>query len=121
MSEAFSAFVSHLECSETGEQYPANQAYNVSNAGYPLLVRYDLNALRDALEPRALSPGLPGFWRYSKLLPLGPLEQIVSLGEVCTPLIPLPIDAITSSKGLAAKFGSKTRAFYRPGPSRPGG
>ena len=57
MSEAFSAFVSHLECSETGEQYPANQAYNVSNAGYPLLVRYDLNALRDALKPRALSSG----------------------------------------------------------------
>ena len=55
MSEAFSAFVSHLECSETGEQYPANQAYNVSNAGYPLLVRYNLNALRDALEPGTLS------------------------------------------------------------------
>ena len=121
MAVAFNAFVSHLECSETGEQYPANQTYNVSKAGYPLLVRYDLKALKDALEPRALSPGLPGFWRYSKLLPLGPLEQIVSLGEVCTPLIPLPIDATAHRAGLAAKFGSKTRAFYRPGPSRPGG
>ena len=50
MSEAFSAFVSHLECSETGEQYPANQAYNVSKAGYPLLVRYDLKALKTRLN-----------------------------------------------------------------------
>ena len=50
MSEAFNAFVSHLECSETGEQYPANQAYNVSNAGYPLLVRYDLKALKTRLN-----------------------------------------------------------------------
>ena len=115
MSEAFSAFVSHLECSETGEQYPANQAYNVSNAGYPLLVRYNLNALRDALEPGTLSSGLPGFWRYSKLLPLGPLEQIVSLGEVCTPLIPLPIDAITSSEGPPCKVWIKDEGLLPTG------
>ena len=96
MAVAFNAFVSHLECSETGEQYPANQAYNLSKAGYPLLVRYDLKALKDALKPRTLSPELPGFWRYSKLLPLGQLEQLVSLGEICTPLIQLPIDAASS-------------------------
>ena len=71
MSEAFSAFVSHLECSETGEQYPANQAYNVSNAGYPLLVRYNLNALRDALEPGTLSSGLPGFGAIPRYCRLG--------------------------------------------------
>ena len=79
MAVAFNAFVSHLECSEKGEQYPANQAYNLSKAGYPLLVRYDLKALKDALKPRTLSTELPVFWRYSKLLPLGQLEQLVSL------------------------------------------
>ena len=47
MYEPFNPFVSHLECSQTGEQYPANQAYNVSEAGYPLLVQYDLKALKE--------------------------------------------------------------------------
>ena len=115
MSEAFNAFVSHLECGETGEQYPANQVYNVSAGGFPLLVRYDLKALKDALKPRTLSPDLPGFWRYSKLLPLGPLEQFVSLGEVCTPLIPLPIDATGSPSGTRCKVWVKDEGLLPTG------
>ena len=39
-------FVTHLECSRTGQHYPADQLLNVSDAGMPLLVRYDLDALR---------------------------------------------------------------------------
>ena len=32
----------HLECSLTGERYPAGELHNLSRAGKPLLVRYDL-------------------------------------------------------------------------------
>ena len=115
MYEPFNPFVSHLECSQTGERYPANQAYNVSEAGYPLLVQYDLKALRDTLKPRELSAELPGFWRYSKLLPLGPLERLVSLGEVCTPLIPLSLAATSSPGGSGSSVWIKDEGILPTG------
>ena len=35
-------FVTHLECSATGERHPADELHNLSRAGKPLLLRYDL-------------------------------------------------------------------------------
>jgi len=32
-------FVSHLECSYTGERYPADEVHNLSRAGKPLIGR----------------------------------------------------------------------------------
>ena len=34
--------VTYLECSLTGERYEAGKPHNLSRAGKPLLVRYDL-------------------------------------------------------------------------------
>ena len=42
-------FVTHLECSITGERYEADQLHGLSRAGRPLLVRYDLDAVRAAI------------------------------------------------------------------------
>ena len=39
-------FVTHLECSWTGETYEADRPQNLSRAGKPLLVRYDLDGVR---------------------------------------------------------------------------
>lgn len=36
------AFVTHLECSKTGDNSPADQIHGLSRAGAPLIVRYDL-------------------------------------------------------------------------------
>ena len=36
--------VTHLECSLTGERYEAGKIHNLSKAGKPLLVRYDLES-----------------------------------------------------------------------------
>jgi threonine synthase len=82
-------FVSHLECSLTGERLPAGQVHGLSPAGRPLLVRYDLTALRATVDrPEMLArPG--GFWRYRELLPVTDSANVVSLGEVTTPLIPI--------------------------------
>jgi hypothetical protein len=41
-------FVTHLECSLTGELYPADTLQTLSRAGRPLLVRYDLDGVRRA-------------------------------------------------------------------------
>ncbi len=48
-------FVTHLECSATGERYPADEVHNLSRAGKPLLVRYDLDGVRKALSKDALA------------------------------------------------------------------
>src|ERR1700728_3234040 len=83
-------FVTHLECSMTGEHYAADEIHNLSRAGKPLLVRYDLDGVKKALSRDALASRPPDLWRYRELLPVRRTENIVSLGETMTPLVPLP-------------------------------
>ena len=83
-------FVTHLECSMTGERYAADQVHNLSKAGKPLLVRYDLPGIRKALTKDALAQRPTDLWRYRELLPVRKTQDIVSLGEAMTPLLPLP-------------------------------
>jgi threonine synthase len=83
-------FVTHLECSLTGERYPADTLQTLSRAGRPLLVRYDLDGVRRALPRDKLAERPQTLWRYRELLPVRRAENVVSLGEVVTPLIPLP-------------------------------
>jgi threonine synthase len=90
-------FVTHLECAFTGERYPADQVHNLSRAGKPLLVRYDLPAIAKALSKPALAARAPDLWRYRELLPVRHTRDIVSLGEAMTPVVALP--------RLAAKLG----------------
>jgi len=90
-------FVTHLECSATGEHYAADQIHNLSKAGKPLLVRYDLSGVKQALSKEVLAKRPPDLWRYRELLPVRRKEDIVSLGEAMTPLLLLP--------KLAAKLG----------------
>src|SRR5258708_13439697 len=49
-------FTKHLECSLTGDSYPADKVHTLSRAGKPLLVRYDLEALRRAVTRESLPP-----------------------------------------------------------------
>ncbi|HZS82736.1 MAG TPA: threonine synthase [Stellaceae bacterium] len=86
-------FVSHLECSLTGARYPAGRLMGLSEAGKPLLVRYDLDRLRRAVSKEALLRRAPEMWRYRELLPMRDAASIVSLGEMMTPLIAAPATA----------------------------
>src|SRR5437899_2637167 len=92
-------FVTHLECSLTGERYPADTLQTLSQAGRPLLVRYDLEGVRAALPRERLAARQQSLWRYRELLPVRRPENVVSLGEVVTPLIPLPRIAARLAKG----------------------
>src|SRR4051795_7805299 len=83
-------FVTHLECSMTGERYEADRLHGLSRAGRPLLVRYDLDGVRRELPREALAERPQILWRYRELLPVRRPENILSLGEVVTPLISLP-------------------------------
>ena len=82
-------FVTYLECSLTGEHYDAGQPHNLSRAGKPLLVRYDLAAVRQILTRDVLAAREPGMWKWRELLPMPDGCAPVSLGEPETPLIPL--------------------------------
>ena len=63
-------FVTHLECAYTGERLPADTVQNLSSAGKPLLVRYDLDGVKKALSKVALAQRPPDLWRYRELLPV---------------------------------------------------
>lgn len=83
-------FVTHLECSLTGERYEADQLHGLSAAGRPLLVRYDLAGVGRALTRKALDARPTDLWRWRELLPVRQTSSIVSLGEIETPLVPIP-------------------------------
>jgi threonine synthase len=89
----FATFVTHLECSATGERYPADTLHGLSAAGKPLLVRYDLEGVKRAVSKEALARREGGFWKYREFLPVRRNENIVRLGEVTTPLIELNASA----------------------------
>ena len=79
--------VTHLECSLTNEVYEANEVHNLSRAGKPLLVRYDLEKAKATMTRESLAKRAPGMWKWSELLPHD--IEPVSLGEPETPLIDL--------------------------------
>jgi threonine synthase len=84
------SFVTHLECAYTGERHNADEVHNLSRAGKPLLVRYDLAGVAKALSRAELARRPPDLWRYRELLPVRRAADIVSLGEAVTPIVPLP-------------------------------
>jgi threonine synthase len=81
------SLVTHLECALTGERYDAGQVHNLSRAGKPLLVRYDLDAAKRTLTRDSIAERSPGMWKWRELLPhdIAP----VSLGEIETPVVAL--------------------------------
>ena len=92
-------FVTQLECSLSGDLYAAGQLHNLSKAGKPLLVKYDLERLARAVTKEMLAARPEDMWRYREFLPVRRDENIVSLGEVRTPLIECPL--------LARRLGSR--------------
>ncbi|MCH9018898.1 MAG: threonine synthase [Proteobacteria bacterium] len=96
-TEECPTFVTHLECSATGERHQADRLHGLSRAGKPLLVRYDLAALGEAIDKETLARRPADMWRYREFLPVRRAENIVSLGETATPIVAVP--------RLAAKLG----------------
>jgi len=80
-------FLSHLECGLCGERLDADRLWNLCPACQkPLLVRYDLDAVRAAFTPTVLAGREPTMWRYRELLPLRDDTFKLCLGEGFTPL-----------------------------------
>lgn len=86
----FKTYVTHLECSATGEKLPPDTLQGLSAAGKPLLVKYDLEAMARDLDKARLATRPPEMWRYREFLPVRKAENRLNLGEVMTPLVQLP-------------------------------
>ena len=96
-------YVSHLECSITGKKYEANKIHGLSDAGRPLLVRYDLQTLKKEVSRDDITNSkVDGLWRYSPLLPVLDPKDRVTLGETITPLIQLnrTVNYSSNDKGV---------------------
>ena len=96
-------YVSHLECSITGKKYEANKIHGLSDAGRPLLVRYDLQTLKKEVSRDDITNSkVDGLWRYSPLLPVLDPKDRVTLGETITPLIKLnrTVNYSSNDKGI---------------------
>ena len=83
-------FVTHMECSLTGETYKAATVQGLSKAGRPLLVRYNLGELSKRITKDELARRKGGFWRFREFLPVKETKNVISLGEVTTPIMSLP-------------------------------
>lgn len=81
--------LSHLECSRCGLTYDAGLVQNLCTCGSPLLVRYDLKAAA-RVRPADLAGRPASLWRYHEVLPVLHTENIVTLGEGMTPILPMP-------------------------------
>ncbi|MBX3530791.1 MAG: threonine synthase [Rhizobiaceae bacterium] len=99
LTEDRPSFVTHLECSMTGEGYEADKVHGLSRAGRPLLVRYDLDGAKKALTKARLAERPADLWRYRELLPVRRAADIVSLGETMTPIVPVPASARAAGGG----------------------
>ncbi len=109
--------LTHLECSRTGEHFPADQAQHLSPSGAPFLARYDLDRARSSMTREALRERPFDLWRYREVLP--PVERDdIFLGEGGTPLIPAP--KLAETLGLSRLFikdesGNPTGSFKARG------
>ena len=83
------SFVTHLESAIDGTKLPHDRVQTL-HEGRPLWVRYDLEAIAQAVTPETIAKREPTLWRYRELLPLPLDEQPVSLGEGMSPLLRAP-------------------------------
>ena len=90
-------FVTHLEGAIDGARLPFGQLHGL-HAGRPIVVRYDLDAIRKAVTPEIIARREPNLWRYRELLPLPLDAEAVTLGEGMTPL--LKCDRLGEQLGL---------------------
>ncbi len=76
-----------LECPKCSKKHSAEKVVQLCSCGSPLLVRYNLQALKKSINKNDLINRVHSLWRYREFLPVKEEHNIVSLGEGMTPLI----------------------------------
>ena len=82
------SYLTHLECSLSGEEFDASFPHRTNPAnGKPLLARYDLDAAAESLKKDELVSRPSNMWRYNEVMPIEDPSNIITLGEGFTPLV----------------------------------
>ncbi|MEE6257902.1 threonine synthase [Plantactinospora sonchi] len=83
-------YLTHLECPRCGDTHDADRPQNLCTCGSPLLARYDLAKVGQAVRPEEFTRRSADLWRYRELLPVADDRYVTTLGEGWTPLLPAP-------------------------------
>ncbi|MEK4871873.1 MULTISPECIES: threonine synthase [Niallia] len=84
------SYVSHLECPKCQAVLEVTEVQQLCACGSPLLVRYDLEKVKEHVSKESIGRRPTSLWRYHELLPVSAKENIVTLGEGWTPLEKMP-------------------------------
>ncbi|MED3793568.1 threonine synthase [Niallia alba] len=84
------SYVSHLECPKCQAALEVTEVQQLCACGSPLLVRYDLEKVKEHVSKESIGIRPTSLWRYHELLPVSAKENIVTLGEGWTPLEKMP-------------------------------
>jgi threonine synthase len=97
------SLILELECPNCGKVFSSGKIQTFcQDCQSPLLARYDLDTARKHLDRDAIRHRPRGMWRWVELLPIQDPQNIVSLGEGDTSLLPVP--NLGSQLGLSNLF-----------------
>jgi threonine synthase len=98
--ENTSSLATHLECSSCKQHYPFDELQTFSDCcTRPLVMKYDLD---EGFDPAELLFRDKSMWRYFEVLPLQSADNIVTLGEGMTPI--LPLENLAKSYGFSQLY-----------------
>jgi threonine synthase len=82
------SYLSHLECTETGETYSADEPHTLSPAAQKVLYpRYDLETAKREIDRNVISQRAPNMWRFFEVMPIRDEANVVTMGEGGTPML----------------------------------
>jgi len=82
------SYVTGLRCTKCGKLYsPKDRVFTCKEDEGRLDIEYDYDSMASKISREALGRRRGGLWKYRELLPIENEENIVTLGEVQTPLI----------------------------------
>jgi threonine synthase len=85
------SYLTDLQCSDCGKTYSSYEVHTFCpDCQAPLLVNYDLNAVRKHVDREEVHSRAKGMWRWHELLPVRETQNMISLGEGDTALLSLP-------------------------------
>ena len=91
MSNNKESYIIHLECTNCGKQFDANQLNNLcTSCGKVLYPRYDLEKVKEILTKDSIQCRKKyNIWRLHEIMPVEQPEFRITLGEGWTPIIPV--------------------------------
>lgn len=105
-----------LVCPRTGTRGRLTKLHNLSPAGAPWLVEYELTRERGRQLVRSLARRPWTMWRYHELLPVEDPERRIDLGEGGTPLVELDSGLTQGHRvWLKQEAGNPTGSFKARG------